>query len=292
VRNIGECKCLAGGVRRTAAVAFVSVLAGLACGAAFAAGGQTISEHASGGNVSATFTYRHDVKNEVSPYSAAHLMISRGGRTLHNAFVHSDFCGSYCWPADTRSLQVADVEGDGEPDVLLDLYSGGDHCCYLTQLFRYSTTTASYSIVEHVWGDPGYKLKRLDRSGPIEFVSADDRFAYAFAAYAFSGLPIEIFRVNNGAFIDVTRTYPTLITADAAVWWKSYRESRHTHYSLGYLAAWAADECNLGNSAMVATTLARLASANELRSIPGFGAGGTGFITHLDHFLAKDGYTS
>jgi hypothetical protein len=280
-------------VGRSTAAALASVLAALGAGAvAFAAGGgQTVREHASAGNVSATFSYRHDVKNEVSPYSAAHLTISRDGRLLHDAFVHSGFCGRYCWPG-TPPLRVADVEGDGEPDVLVDLYSGGSHCCYLTRLFRYDSASGAYSVTEHIWGDPDYRLKRLDASGPIEFVSADDRFAYEFAAYAFSGLPIEIFRVSGGVFVDVTREYPALITADAAVWWKSYRESRHTRYSLGYLAAWAADEYNLGQSAMVAATLERLASADELRGIPGFWAGGSGFITHLDHFLAKDGYTN
>jgi hypothetical protein len=294
VRKILESNCIVANARKTLAVAFVGALAGLGCCAVAlaGAGGQTVREHARSGNVSATFTYRHAVKNEVSPYSAAHLTISRGGRTLHNAFVHSGFCGNLCWPAGSRDLQVADVESDGEPDVLLNLYSGGDHCCYLTQLFRYDTADGAYTMLEHVWGDPGYRLKRLDDSGPIEFVSADDRFAYAFAAYAFSGLPIEVLRVSNGAFVDVTREYPALITRDAAVWWKSYREARHTRYCLGYLAAWAADEYNLGNSAMVATTLAQLASAGELRSIALFGAGGTGFITHLDHFLAKDGYTN
>jgi hypothetical protein len=280
--------------RRAIAVAFACGAGGLGVGAVAlgAAGGVAVSEHESAGNVTATFTYRHAVKNEVSPYSAAHLTIARAGRTLHDAAVHSSFCGSFCWPAGTGALQVRDVEGDGEPDVLLNLYSGGEHCCNLTQLFHYDTATASYVTVEHVWGDPGYKLQQLGGSGPVEFVSADDRFAYAFAAYAFSGLPIEIFRVSDGAFVNVTREYPALITTDAAGWWKSYRESRHTRYGLGYLAAWAADEYNLGDSAGVATTLRQLAGANELRSIPGFGAGGTGFIAHLDHFLAKDGYTN
>jgi hypothetical protein len=279
--------------RRTIAVACATVLTGLGCVAvAFAAQGVLVREHASAGDVSATFTYRHAVKNVVTPYSAAHLTITRAGRTLDNAAVHSEFCGSLCWPAGTGAVQVRDVEGDGEPDILLNLYSGGEHCCNLTQLFHYDAPAGNYTTIEHLWGDPGYKLEQLGGSGPDEFVSADDRFAYAFAAYAFSGLPIEIFRVSGGEFVDVTREYPALVRTDATAWWESYRGSRHSRYGLGYLAAWAADEYNIGNSAEVAATLRQLAGANELRTTPGFGAGGTGFIRHLDHFLAKDGYTN
>jgi hypothetical protein len=248
------------------------------------------TEHASNGDVSATFSYRYDASNVVSQYTDLRLRISRAGKAVHNASVSAAICGGLCWPASSDALSVSDVEGDSEPDVLLNLYSGGAHCCYLVQVFRYDPSKRSYEKIEHVWGDPGYTLKRLDPSGPPEFVSADDRFAYEFAAYAFSGLPLEIFELRDGRFIDVTRNYPKLIGRDAAGWWKSYIEGAKGNFALGYLAAWAADEYNLGRSADVARTLGRLKAAHKLRSSSGFGQGGAAFIAHLERFLDRAGY--
>jgi hypothetical protein len=264
---------------------------GLAGGAIALAAATVQTQRAQAGAISAAFSFRYDPHNQVTPYTGLHLTISRGEQTLHDAAVSSALCGNFCMPAGSRAVSIADVEGDGEPDVLLNLYSGGAHCCYVVQVFRYDPTTHGYATLEHIWGDPGYELKRLDAGPGLEFVSADDRFAYEFAAYAFSGLPMEILQLRAGRFIDVTRSFPKLVGVDAAGWWKSYRASDRGEFGLGFLAAWAADEYNLGRSATVAQTLARLQRAGELRSSPGFGPGGAGFIAHLDRFLKQEGYT-
>jgi hypothetical protein len=39
------------------------------------------------------------------------------------------------------SVQVADIEANGEPDVLLHLWSRGAHCCYIDQIFRWNPAT-------------------------------------------------------------------------------------------------------------------------------------------------------
>jgi hypothetical protein len=268
----------------------ILISSGLVVAAIAIARSTTETEHASNGEVSATFSYRYDASNVVSQYTDLRLRISRAGKALQNQSVSAAICGGLCWPASSDALSVTDVEGDGEPDVLLNLYSGGAHCCYLVQVFRYDPTKRTYEKIEHVWGDPGYALKRLDESGPLEFVSADDRFAYEFAAYAFSGLPLEIFELRDGRFIDVTRNYPKLIGRDAAGWWRSYLAGAKGSFALGYLAAWAADEYNLDRSAVVVRTLKRLETAHELRSSSGFGLGGAAFVAHLERFLAQAGY--
>jgi hypothetical protein len=272
----------------TLLAALISV--GLVVAAIAMARSKTETEHASNGDVSATFSYRYDASSVVAEYADLRLRISRAGKALHDGSVSAAICGGSCWPASSDALSVLDVEGSGEPDVLLNLYSGGAHCCYLVQVFRYDPTERTYEKIEHVWGDPGYALKRLDKGGPLEFVSADDRFAYEFAAYAFSGLPLEIFQLRDGRFIDVTREYPKLIGRDAAGWWKSYLAGAKGSFALGYLAAWAADEYNLERRADVAQTLKRLKAAHELRSSSGFGPGGSAFIAHLERFLAQAGY--
>jgi hypothetical protein len=241
---------------------------------------------ASSGGVAATLSYRHDARNVVTPYSDVRLAIARGGKQAYDAPVANKLCGDMCWPLGVR---VLDVEADGEPDVLLDVYSGGAHCCNATEVFRYDLARGSYAMVLQVWGDPGYRLVRLDGSKPYEFVTYDDRFAYEFAAYAFSGLPIEILRLHDGAFSDVTASYPKLVAPDAAQEWRYFLANKGGRTGLGFLAAWAADEYTLGRQAVVTSTLAELEQAGELRGDVGWPTGAK-FVAALERFLGRTGY--
>jgi hypothetical protein len=263
----------------------------LAAGASAAATSHTVTATAGSGGTSATFTYSHITSGTAMPYSNAHLSITRNGQRLLDAPVNAILCRTECWPAlgtGTPALSVLDIEHDGSPDVILNLYSGGAHCCYITQIYRYDPGTQTYAVVQQDFGDPGVRLEKL--SGSLVFRSADDRFAYTFAAFAFSGLPLQIWSFATGRFVDVTRRYPSLIAADAAEWWKAYVSNRKQGFGLGFVAAWAADEDLLGRSAMVATELAKLNAAGELRSSQGFTTQGSAFIKQLQAFLVKSGY--
>jgi hypothetical protein len=245
------------------------------------------SEHARAGAVAATLTFTHHQKSVVSPYTDLRLTITRGGHRLYGAAVRNAACGDLCWP---DRLRVVDAQADGEPDVLLDLYSGGAHCCYVTEVFRYDRAGNGYTMLLQDWGDPGYSLRHIDASKPYEFVSGDDRFAYEFTAYAFSGLPLLVMRLEGGRFVDVTRSYPALIASDAASWWKDYLENRSGRTGLGFLAAWAADEYNLGKEASATSTLGGLERGHELRSNLNLWPSGRKFVVSLEAFLLKTGY--
>jgi hypothetical protein len=183
---------------------------------------------------------------------------------------------------------VKSLEPGGSPDVVLNLYSGGAHCCFITQVYRYDAGAGTYALVQRDFGDPGARIETL-AGGPV-FFSADDRFAYAFAAFAFSGLPVQIWSFASGRFVDVTRRFPALIRKDAAVQYGAYLGNRTQGLGLGYLAAWAADEDLLGQSALVRRRLAALSAAHDLRGLAGWSQGGA-FIGQLQRFLVKTGYT-
>jgi hypothetical protein len=275
--------------RLPARVIVLAACALLTGAAAALAASKAITEHTSADGVTATVSY-NESNSAVAPYSDLRLMIARTGKVLHNAAVKLPQCGVYCYPAETNPAHVVDVESDGQPDVLLDVFTGGAHCCYVLDLFRYDAQTDGYAQVLHDFGDPGYRLKQLDGKPQYELVSADDRFAYEFAAYAYSGLPLQIWRITAGRFVDVTRNYPALITADAAGWWKDWLQSRKSGFGNGELAAWAADEYELGDSAKVKQeVLAHADADHELRS-GGLGPGGSAYIKSLEKFLAQTGY--
>jgi hypothetical protein len=188
------------------------------------------------------------------------------------------------------SVQVADIEDTGDPDVVLNLYSGGAHCCTVVQIFSYAAATQTYVKTERVFGDPDAKVVDLRHNGRFEFLTADDSFAYRFTDFAASGLPLEILTFANRHFTDVTRSYRKLVAKDAALWLKAFKAQAKQHYSdsLGVIAAWAADEDRLGHAKLVNRYLHQQAAAGHLKAP--FNAGGTKFIAKLQKFLRRRGY--
>jgi hypothetical protein len=240
----------------------------------------------------ATLSYQRDTENPVSPYAKLILSISGHGHAAYSRPVRAVLCGSGCWPAvgiaGSPVLRVADLEENGSPDVILGLYSGGAHCCYITQVYHYDATLSTYAVSQRDFADAGARLRKL--GGTPVFVPADDRFAYTFAPFAFSGLPIQIWSFARGRFREVTRRYPAHIAADAARQYAGFSRYRGRHLGLGFIAAWAADEDLLGPHARVARTLATQRRTGGLASVDGFSKAGGAFVVELRHFLASTGY--
>lgn len=142
------------------------------------------------------------------------------------------------------TIDVRDLDGDGEPEILLDFWTDGAHCCVWTRIYRWDESAATYTSRVRWWGDVGYEL--ADLGGEESFVSADDRFAYAFSSYAGSGFPIQIWALRSGRLVDVTGSHRPLIARDADQMWRYYVGAKKAHGEMaGLLAAWAADECRL-----------------------------------------------
>jgi hypothetical protein len=267
---------------------FASVCA-VACSLALAPVALAATQTAQGGNVTATFTYNGTQPN----LSGQRIRIAQGSNVLYDQPVTSKFCGNLCGPLSTSAIHVVDLEHNGQPDVVLDLFTGGAHCCVVEQIFSFDGATGSYDKTERNFGDAGARIEDLRHNGQFEFLSADDSFAYAFTDYAASGLPIQILTFAGRHFTDITRTYPKLIRKDAAGWLKVYRGLSRQHYqdSVGVIAAWAADEYLLGHKGLVSRYLEQQAKAGHLNSaLPGEPSGEK-FIARLKPFLRRHGYT-
>jgi hypothetical protein len=256
-------------------------------------------ESVQGGDVSAQLDW---VKLGRYPYGHTRLTIVRAGTTVldHAKVAPYCFVRGGCASSDDAepqgastgrgSLSVVDLDGDGEPEVVVDLFTGGAHCCSYSRVYRYDAATATYTQVLQTWGDPGYRLEDLDGDGRPEFVTADDRFAYAFTDYAASGLPIQIFSYAGGGFTDVTRAYPVQVRADAELWLHVYTRERRRHGPKdlkGIVAAYVADEYLLGDGA---TGEALLSSAKRRGDLGGFGGSASRFVVRLHRFLRGNGY--
>ena len=175
-----------------------------------AAGTKTLTD----GQVTATLTWQ---KGEIFAEHPA-LQITRAGAVAFDGKLE-DRCKACNYLADADSaLQVRDLDGDGEPEVLVDTFSGGAHCCTITPIFRWDGVGGvGYRRLTRNFGDIGYSLKDLDGDGRPEFVTADDAFAYEFTAYAFDEFPLQIFaygtdRSGKTALRDVTAGYPKMVS--------------------------------------------------------------------------------
>ncbi|GAX39635.1 WD-40 repeat-containing protein [Tolypothrix sp. NIES-4075] len=198
------------------------------------------------GNVRAEISYD---KPQEYQYKNVRLKIIRAGKTILDKKLPQE--SGYDRPsgslAGENKLPVVDLDGNKEPEVIADFFTGGAHCCVYSLIYRYNGTSKQYSKIRHEWGNAGYELKDLDKDGLSEFESRDDRFAYAFTSYAASGYPLQIWQYRQGKMIDVTRRYPKLIAKHASENWQTYLQAKKEgDDGKGFLAAYLADKYMLG----------------------------------------------
>ena len=266
-----------------------AVAAAFAASVAGAAGAKHVVEEATSGAVRAVFSYDFH-----SPYrfTNAHLTIARGGTAVLDVPVKPVASYGEVVPnrySDHRkSVFVRDLDGDGEPEVLLDLYWGGAHCCWYVELFRYVAAAERYQRVVHVFWNQGYRLADLNRDGLQEFISGDNRFAYEFTSFAASSWPLQIWTYQAGLFRDTTRRFPARIRTDAARQWRLAVSKKNRQDNTGLLAAWAGEECLLRHCGAAFRRL----EAMRLQGRIGHGWDATPrrYLKHLRRFLGRTGY--
>jgi hypothetical protein len=248
------------------------------------------TETASSGTVAATLSYDH--AEDSFAYTNMALTISRDGTQVLAADPTFGDCDSpYCAPGgfgNRDSVLVQDLDADGEPEVIVDLYTGGAHCCYVSRFYRWDGT--GYVSVNRNFGDPGYRITDLDGDGVQELIGADYRFGYAFTAFAFSLMPVRIYDLRAGAWQLVTTRFPDQIRADAKAAWKTFTRISRNEEPRGAIAAWTADQLMLGHRASATRTLNRLA---RQRRLPGDGfppKSQRKFVRTLLTFLGRRGY--
>jgi len=90
------------------------------------------------GNVKATITYTE----RDFLYEKLRLRIVRAGRTALDVPIQRLGCPD-CAGSRPVDVAVRDLDG-GEPEVLLDLYTGGAHCCSVSLILRWDPGTRRY----------------------------------------------------------------------------------------------------------------------------------------------------
>lgn len=260
-----------------------------------AASARDYRETAKLGPVSVRLTYSATTTESVTHFSRPYLTIRRFGRLKVARFLHSGpgDTGSFGpQPGDffahKASISIANLDADGAPEVLVDLDTGGAHCCYQIAVFDYHPASGRYARVVGHFLDAGATLRNPDHRGPPEFVSADARFAYAFSSFAASGFPLRIFRFERGGFRPVTREFPKAVRKDAHRWFGYAASARKAGDARGILAAYVADKALLGEAPEALRKVTALAVGGKLGAYAK--PGGRTYVRALETFLKKLGY--
>jgi hypothetical protein len=82
-----------------------------------------------------------------------------------------------------HDLTGSDLNADGYPDLVVETYSGGAHCCFGTQVFSLRPSGATL-ILRKPESNAGGTFEDLDADRISEFVTYDDTFAYQYCPYA------------------------------------------------------------------------------------------------------------
>ena len=121
-------------------------------------------------------------------------------------------------------LQLQDLDGDEEPEVLLSFFAGTGRCCSYSLIYSYLPRRQEYGITQQSWGYGDYLLVDLDQNGIPEIQSRDSRFTLQFAdSIQDAASPLQIWNYRQGQFFDVTRLYPTVVKMDTLALWETYR---------------------------------------------------------------------
>jgi hypothetical protein len=259
----------------------------------------TRTQTASSGDVVATLSYTE----RASRYTDLRIKIVAAGVTVRDDPVP---CGAppdfHCLgPSGTRpepsplhtgsrqSITVASVDDDPEPEVIADFFTGGVYCCIFSVVYD-ATAGGGYARTVLPWGSRGYRLKDVGGTTTREFASSDYRFDGVFCAHVCSAYPVQVWRFQGGAFVDVTRGFRKLIERDAHRHWRAFRRlrKRTTNDVKGVLAAYAADEYLLARQRLAERRLRRARRAGYLDrgGVPRSAV----YLKRLRAFLRAKGY--
>lgn len=134
-----------------------------------------------------------------------------------------------------------------EAQFVVTSFSGGAHCCTTTKLV--TREGPDWRIVDALTLDgSGFAFEDLDGDGAYEMISPDNSFYYAFASYADSFAPHQIWKLEGKMLVDASHRRDYLSYHRQHLHGLEYLAQREPGLwaSNGFLAAWVATKALLG----------------------------------------------
>jgi hypothetical protein len=116
------------------------------------------------------------------------------------------------WATGLGKLSGRDIDGSGHPNLIIESYSGGAHCCFETLVYDLAETLVPIGLPASPGGNASGEFVDLDGDSVFEFRTCDDSFAYAYCSYA--GSPcvpaVLVYDSGQGRYVPESYAYPEL----------------------------------------------------------------------------------
>ncbi len=147
------------------------------------------------------------------------------------------------YPLMRGEVRLQDIDNDEIPEVIVQVYTGGAHCCTAHQIYRWTGREFEEFHLGPADGGGG-SFQDLDGDGDLEFLTFDGGFLYRFSSYAGSFPPSLILSLGENGFEDVTQEYPEELRSRA---WQMYSTLQNREHEVnGILAGYVAQKILLG----------------------------------------------
>lgn len=143
------------------------------------------------------------------------------------------------------------VEMDGSndtPEVVLDAYTGGAHCCSELVILSKDRGGTWRTIEAGLFDASGGRIADIDGDGGFEIEGRDEAFLYRFGCYACSAAPLQILVVADGDIRDATFE-PRFQAAHRVYLAGLEKDVKLSEAGNGYIAGWVAQKSILGEGA-------------------------------------------
>src|SRR3954467_11702084 len=143
-------------------------------------------ETATNGTVTAELSYVKRTRSRNGfrfiEYRDFRVKVTRAGAVLYDQPV-GEPCDQFCSPTESaltgKHVGLRDLNADGEPEAIVDLFTGGASCCVLVLAYGYDVAANVYRRAELDTGG-GFVARDLDEDGELEMVGDDFRFRGLF----------------------------------------------------------------------------------------------------------------
>lgn len=194
------------------------------------------------GDISVTVSYTPRIPGQVAENNLRYELFYQGQSQQSieaSAYNHAEF-------------RVQDLDNDDMPEVVVQDFSGGAHCCTNHVVYRWQPDSEDFTALETGYRDGlGGEFRDLDGDGYSEFMTVDNAFLYRFSSYAGSYPPQQIFTYREGTLTETTRSFPELLQSGADDMREAFDQlrQREDRYGNGILAGYVAQSSLLGPEA-------------------------------------------
>lgn len=144
------------------------------------------------------------------------------------------------------SVDLNDLDGNGTPEVVVQAFTGGAHCCMAISTYTWQDDQFIPIYFDYLDGGGG-RFEDLNSDGLTEFVTLDNAFFYTFSSYVGSYPPSLILTFQDGQYVDTTPQFIQRLGSTAWNMYQSVEERDQSGYEInGLLAGYVAQKIRLG----------------------------------------------